>query len=190
MWASEYTSYEPDSYEDLSHFGVKGMRLGHRANRLVSGQVKKAAKLDRKNSIRSDSANRKARAMQRFTNGKDTITKDDYNRLKAYKYGMSIALNKGTSSKAVNSYNRSRKIGNAIGLASTGVALLNLADLMSNGDIRSSVNRGIRKLNDMKPKLDDTAWDIKYKTWKKYSHFANQHGLKSPPLFIPLGRTI
>lgn len=26
MWTSEYTSYEPDSYDDLSHFGVKSTK--------------------------------------------------------------------------------------------------------------------------------------------------------------------
>ena len=196
MWTSEYTSYEPDSYDDLSHFGVKGMRWGHRANRLVSGQVKKAARLDRKNSFRSDSANRKARAMQRFANSKDTITKDDYNRLKAYQHGMSTALNNSTSSKAVNSYNRSRQIGKAVALASTGFALYNLADLMTHGNIHSSINNGIRKaavysakkVSEIKPKVEDAKWNAKYTAFKKYSSFAQKHGLKTPTMYVPKGR--
>ena len=61
MWTSEYTSYEPDSYDDLSHYGIRGMKWHKTRNYYRKGIMEEDKKRNARKKINSNKYYDKAR---------------------------------------------------------------------------------------------------------------------------------
>lgn len=72
MWTSEYTSYEPDSYDDLSHYGVAGMKWGIRHDRINVG-LNRQAKMRYKTNIQNGMSRNEAKAKYRSERFKNDL---------------------------------------------------------------------------------------------------------------------
>ena len=72
MWTSKYTSYEPDSYDDLSHYGVAGMKWGIRHDRINVG-LNRQAKMRYKTNIQNGMSRNEAKAKYRSERFKNDL---------------------------------------------------------------------------------------------------------------------
>lgn len=72
MWTSEYISYEPDSYDDLSHYGVAGMKWGIRHDRINVG-LNRQAKMRYKTNIQNGMSRNEAKAKYRSERFKNDL---------------------------------------------------------------------------------------------------------------------